>query len=65
MKSSNLLEGTTWITLAEALMLPTGFLTLTFPTRQPETDGYGHFALQNILAGMGRFEASAIATAVR
>ena len=46
MKSeSRLLGGTTWITLAEALMLPTGFLTLTFLTRQLGTDGYGLFAL--------------------
>ena len=45
MKSSSLLGGTTWITLAEALMLPTGFLTLTFLTRQLGTDGYGRFAL--------------------
>ncbi len=42
---SRLLGGTTWITLAEALILPTGFITLTFLTRQLGTDGYGLFAL--------------------
>ena len=42
---ARLLEGTALITLAEALILPTGFLTLTFLTRQLGTDGYGLFAL--------------------
>ncbi|MEL6353808.1 MAG: oligosaccharide flippase family protein [Cyanobacteria bacterium J06627_28] len=42
---SRLLRSTVWITLAEALILPTGFLTLTFLTRQLGTDGYGLFAL--------------------
>jgi O-antigen/teichoic acid export membrane protein len=42
---SRLLGGTTWITLAEALSLPTGFLTLAFLTRQLGADGYGLFAL--------------------
>ncbi len=42
---TRLLGGTTWITLAEALILPTGFLTLTFLTRELGTDGYGLFAL--------------------
>ncbi|MEM9087513.1 MAG: oligosaccharide flippase family protein [Cyanobacteria bacterium P01_F01_bin.53] len=42
---SRLLGGTTWITLAEALILPTGFLTLTFLTRQLGAEGYGLFAL--------------------
>jgi len=42
---ARLLGGTTWITLAEALVLPTGFLTLGFLTRQLGTDGYGLFAL--------------------
>lgn len=42
---TQLLSGTLWITLAEALILPTGFLTLTFLTRQLGTDGYGLFAL--------------------
>ena len=40
-----LLSGATWLTLAEALLLPTGFLTLTFLTRQLGADGYGLFAL--------------------
>ena len=44
-----LLSGTTLITLAEALLLPTGFLTLTFLTRQLGTDGYGLFALSATL----------------
>jgi len=42
---NRLLSGTLWIALAEALILPTGFLTLTFLTRQLGTDGYGLFAL--------------------
>ena len=42
---SRLLGGTAWITLAEALILPTGFITLTFLTRQLGTEGYGLFAL--------------------
>lgn len=42
---ARLLGGTTWITLAEALILPTGFLTLTFLTRELGKDGYGLFAL--------------------
>ncbi|MEM6452148.1 MAG: oligosaccharide flippase family protein [Cyanobacteria bacterium P01_D01_bin.105] len=42
---TRLLSGTIWITLAEALILPTGFLTLTFLTRQLGTEGYGLFAL--------------------
>ncbi|MEL6492350.1 MAG: oligosaccharide flippase family protein [Cyanobacteria bacterium J06634_6] len=42
---SRLLGGTTWITLAEALILPTGFITLTFLTRQLGAEGYGLFAL--------------------
>lgn len=44
-RTSHLLSGTTWITLAEALLLPTGFVTLTFLTRQLGADGYGLFAL--------------------
>jgi O-antigen/teichoic acid export membrane protein len=43
--TSHLLRGTAWITLAEALLLPTGFVTLTFLTRQLGADGYGLFAL--------------------
>ncbi|MGB3299871.1 MAG: oligosaccharide flippase family protein, partial [Phormidesmis sp.] len=43
--TSDLLGGTTWITLAEALILPTGFFTLTFLTRQLGTEGYGLFAI--------------------
>ena len=43
--TSQLLSGTTWITLAEGLLLPTGFITLTFLTRQLGADGYGLFAL--------------------
>lgn len=42
---ARLLGGTTLITLAEGLILPTGFVTLTFLTRQLGTDGYGLFAL--------------------
>lgn len=42
---TKLVGGTTWITLAEALILPTGFLTLTFLTRELGTEGYGLFAL--------------------
>lgn len=42
---TRLLGGTTLITLAEGLILPTGFVTLTFLTRQLGTDGYGLFAL--------------------
>lgn len=47
--TSQLLSGTTWITLAEGLLLPTGFITLTFLTRQLGADGYGLFALSATL----------------
>ncbi|MEL6554554.1 MAG: oligosaccharide flippase family protein [Cyanobacteria bacterium J06621_11] len=46
---SRLWGGTAWITLAEALILPTGFITLTFLTRQLGTTGYGLFALSATL----------------
>lgn len=39
------LRGATWISVAEALMLPTGFLTVVFLTRQLGPEGYGIFAL--------------------
>ncbi|MGF1538552.1 MAG: oligosaccharide flippase family protein [Elainellaceae cyanobacterium] len=42
---ARLLSGTTWIALAEAIMLPTGFLTVVFLTRQLGPEGYGLFAL--------------------
>lgn len=41
--------GTAWITLAEALMLPTGFLTVAFLTRQLGPEGYGLFTLASTL----------------
>lgn len=45
MTKARLVSGTTWIALAEALMLPTGFLTVVFLTRQLGPEGYGLFAL--------------------
>jgi O-antigen/teichoic acid export membrane protein len=40
-----LLGGTIWIYIAEALMLPTGFLTVAFLTCRLAPDGYGLFVL--------------------
>lgn len=40
-----LLSGTTFIAVAEALMLPTGFLTVVFLTRELGPEGYGLFAI--------------------
>ncbi|NEP19468.1 MAG: oligosaccharide flippase family protein, partial [Leptolyngbya sp. SIO4C1] len=45
MTKARLVSGTTWIALAEALMLPTGFLTVVFLTRQLGPESYGLFAL--------------------
>ncbi len=49
LNKSRLVGGTTWITLAEALMLPTGFLTVVFLTRRLGLEGYGLFALAGTL----------------
>jgi len=45
MAKARLVSGTTWIALAEALMLPTGFVTVVILTRQLGPEGYGVFAL--------------------
>lgn len=42
---SRLLGGTTWIALAQASMLPTGFVTVVYLTHRLGADGYGLFAL--------------------
>lgn len=42
---AQMLGGTTLIAVAEALMLPTGFLTVVFLTRQLGPEGYGLFAI--------------------
>lgn len=46
---AKLLGGTTWIALAEATMLPTGFLTVLFLTRYLGPADYGLFALASTL----------------
>jgi O-antigen/teichoic acid export membrane protein len=48
--SHNLFKGTTRNFLAEALMLPTGLLTVIFLTRRLGPEGYGLFALAATLA---------------
>jgi len=49
-QSHNLFKGTTRNFLAEALMLPTGLLTVIFLTRRLGPEGYGLFALAATLA---------------
>ncbi|MCK5147564.1 oligosaccharide flippase family protein [bacterium] len=45
MSTSKLIRGITHILLAEALLIPTGFVTAVFLARELEPTGYGTFAL--------------------
>lgn len=44
-----MLDGTLWIFLSEALVLPTGLLTAAFLTRRLGPEGYGLLTLASVL----------------
>ncbi len=57
-----MLNGTIWIFLAEALLLPTGILTAAFLTRQLGPEGYGLFTLAATLTAWIEWSVTSVFT---